>query len=141
MNFTKFISKLISIGSIFILFLICLSIIKYYILDFFSSYGNNSIKGQVYLEVKSSKNNLTIGDRIKIEKNLSIGNQQNNSVIIESLEDIKVEIFIKNNKVFLNNIKDSQSVKVGNYEVQGIVEIYENQIIQISNLSFKLIQE
>lgn len=131
MFFLKLVSRTFSIGSVFILFLICLTVSKYY---------KNST-GEFYLEIKSSKNKLTVGNKIRLEKSLSIGNQRHNDVILESSDNINVEIIIKNDQVILNNIGDSQYVKVGEKHIKGKIEIFINQIIHICDTSFQLILE
>lgn len=140
MSFLGLISRTFSVISIVVLFLICLTIIKYYILDFFHLKFNESSTNKFFLEVNSSNNKLKVGKKIYVKNHLFIGSQKDNDVVLKLSNGVKVEIFIKNNEIFLRNLGDSQC-KVGNKYINGNTPIFKDEIIEIDGTTFQVIQE
>ena len=144
MNFWELISRIISIIATFILFLIVLIIIKYYFYDFLTIFNFKNSFFNLFLEIKSSdQDNLILGDKILINKYISIGNEANNDIVLENIYDylVKLVIFVHDNQIYAENLNNTDCIKIGNNNILGKVKLQGNEEIIVLNTSFKLVKE
>lgn len=144
MNFWELISRIISIIATFILFLIILIIAKYYVYDFLTIFNFKNSFSNLFLEIKSSdQDNLILGDKILINKYISIGNEVNNDIVLKNRYDylVKLVIFVNNNQIYAQNFNNTDCIKIGNNNILGKVKLQGNEEIIVLNTLFKLIKE
>ena len=144
MNFWELISRIISIIATFILFLIVLIIIKYYFYDFLTIFNFKNSFFNLFLEIKSSdQDNLILGDKILINKYISIGNEANNDIVLENRYDylVRFVIFVHDNQIYEENLNNTDCIKIGNNNILGKVKLQGNEEIIVLNTSFKLVKE
>ena len=144
MNFWELISRIISIIATFILFLIVLIIIKYYFYHFLTIFNFKNSFFNLFLEIKSSdQDNLILGDKILINKYISIGNEANNDIVLENRYDylVRFVIFVHDNQIYAENLNNTDCIKIGNNNILGKVKLQGNEEIIVLNTSFKLVKE
>lgn len=144
MNFWKLISRIVSIIATFILFLIVLIIIKYYIYDFLTIFNFKKSFFNLFLEIKNSdQDGLILGDKILINKYISIGNEASNDIVLENRCDylVKLIIFVHDNQIYAENLNNIDCIKIGNNNILGKVKLQGNEEISVLNTSFKLVKE
>ena len=144
MNFWELISRIISIIATFILFLIVLIVIKYYVYDFLTIFNFKNSCFNLFLEIKSSdQDNLILGDKILINKYISIGNEANNDIVLENRYDylVRFVIFVHDNQIYAENLNNTDCIKIGNNNILGKVKLQGNEEIIVLNTSFKLVKE
>ena len=143
MNFNDLIPFIISVYINFIFVFMILTIIKFYFNDLFISFGQKKLTTKLFLKLENLSNNLDFKDKVEVINSISIGNEINNDIILNSdyNNSVKLVISLDGNKIYAENFNNTNNIKVNGIPFLGKIILRGDEEILILDTLFKLSNE
>lgn len=145
MNFLEIISRIISITTIFFIFSVVLIIGQKYYFDFLSRIVDVKKVFSIFLLIKDLGDDgcLKLGEKVLIENEIFIGNEEKNDIVLNSNCDdmVKLGIYVRGDCIYAENFNNTENIKINNKNFLGKIKLNGNEEIFVLNVLFQIIRE